>query len=79
MNIRRIADGSEESMWQMTLSEIDCDKVKPIEEPKPNRSIYYWCAICGKAVGIFGPRSFHEQGWLYKRDICENGHIVDWT
>lgn len=30
------------------------------------------------AVGIFGPKGFHEEGWIYKRDKCKNGHVVDW-
>jgi len=66
-------------MWQMTWDEIDCDKVKPKEQHNPSGSIYYRCAICGQPVGIYGPRGFHEEGWLYKRDKCENGHIVDWN
>ena len=64
-------------MWQMTLSELDCDKVKPKAQDKPSGSTYYQCPICKGFVGIFGPS--HESRWLYKRDICENGHVVDWT
>lgn len=66
-------------MWQMTWDEYGKDDVKPIEQRNLSGSIYYKCGVCGSPVGIFGPKEFHEEGWLYKRDKCENGHVVDWT
>lgn len=66
-------------MWQITLYELDQDKVKPVRAyNSPSGTHHYTCGICSAPVGIFGPKGFHEQGWLYKRDCCQNGHAVDW-
>lgn len=42
-------------------------------------SVYYRCGICGEFIGIYGPKGFHEEGWLYKKHKCDNGHVVDWS
>ncbi len=65
-------------MWQITLEELGADKVKPKRTRNPSGCINYICGICLEPVGIFGPPSYHEQGWLYRRSTCPNGHVVDW-
>ena len=65
-------------MWQMTWDEYGQEDVKPIEQHNPHGSVYYLCGICGSIVGIYGPRGFHEEGWIHKREKCSNGHVVDW-
>ena len=68
----------EGTMWQMTWDEYGQEDVKPIEQHNPHGSVYYLCGICGSIVGIYGPRGFHEEGWIHKREKCSNGHVVDW-
>ena len=65
-------------MWQMTWDELDQEDVVPTTRHNLSGSVYYSCGICGDLVGIFGPPEFHEKGWIYKRDKCKNGHVVDW-
>ena len=66
-------------MWQMTWDELDQEDVKPISQSNPSGTIYYRCGICGKAVGIHAGNCPHlSREWLYKRDKCENGHVVKW-
>lgn len=61
-------------MWQMTLEELIADSFKPVRQPIHLGSWSYDCPICGASVGI---RTATE-GFIYKRDICKNGHVVDW-
>ena len=65
-------------MWQMTWDELGKEDVKPIAQNNPSGSVYYRCGICGAPVGIYGPKGWHEEGWLHKKDKCENGHVIDW-
>ena len=65
-------------MYQMTLYELDMDKIRPEKEKSLSGSIFYKCGICGAPVGIYDPKNFHEPGWIYKREACQNGHTVEW-
>ena len=68
-------------MWQITLYELDEDKVKPKKAyNSPSGTFHYSCGICGEPVGIHSRNCRHiADGWLYKRDCCKNGHAVDWA
>lgn len=67
-------------MWQITLYELDEDRVKPKRAyNSPSGAFHYTCGICGESVGIHSGKCNHVQkGWLVKRDVCKNGHPVDW-
>ena len=69
-----------ETMWQMTLDELTAESFKPNGKYNRFNGIMDWfCPVCGLVVGIESTGMTHEKGWLYKRDKCKNGHIVDWT
>ena len=66
-------------MWQITLFELNEDKVKPTKSyNSPSGTVHYLCGICSAPVGIYGPKTHHERGWILKRECCKNGHVVDW-
>lgn len=66
-------------LYQMTIYELDADRTPPKRDYHvPSGTMRYSCGLCGAPVGIFGPKTFHEQGWLYKREACQNGHVVAW-
>ena len=66
-------------MYQMTLLELETDKAVPEPERGTSGTICFKCGLCGSYVGIYGPKEFHERGWIYKRDKCQNGHDIDWN
>ena len=68
-------------MWQITLYELNEDKVKPKKAyNSPSGTFHYSCGICEEPVGIHSGNCRHiTDGWLYKRDCCKNGHAVDWS
>ena len=61
-------------MWQITLEELTADSFKPIKTLIHFGSWAYECPICGAPVGIYKD----EDGMIYKRDECKNGHVMDW-
>ena len=68
------------SQYQMTLDEMINNEARPPIK-KRGHSIGQWiyeCPICGWCIGIYGDEYFHEHGWLYKRDVCKNGHYIKW-
>lgn len=66
-------------MWQMTWDELDAEAFKPNDVyNRVNGLIDWFCPVCGQVVGIESTGTVHEKGWLYKRDKCKNGHIIDW-
>ena len=66
-------------MWQMTLLELNSDKVKPTRFYNQSGTFVYGCGICREPVGIHSGRCKHvPAGWLYRKDHCKNGHEVDW-
>lgn len=79
MSHRRTVRGGE-TMWQMTWDELTAESFKPNGKYNRFNGIMDWfCPVCGLVVGIESTGMTHEKGWLYKRDKCKNGHIVDWT
>lgn len=66
-------------MWQMTLDELTVEAFAPNGRYNRFTGITDWfCPLCGEVVGMYSNGQVHEEGWLYKRDKCRNGHIVDW-
>ena len=66
-------------MWQITFAELNRDKIEPIRFYNQSGTHYYQCGICGEPVGIHSGRCKHvPTGWLYRKDYCKNGHVVDW-
>ena len=66
-------------MWQITLYELDKDKVKPKRGyNSPSGTFHFVCGICGEVVGIHADKCPHLEGWILRRDCCKNGHAVDW-
>ena len=83
------ADGSEgddgnqirggRTVWQITLDEISEEAFKPNGKLNWRNGMTDWfCPLCGECVGIHSNGQVHEEGWLYKRDECKNGHKIDW-
>lgn len=67
-------------MWQMTMSELLSDSYRPeVKHNWANGISDYFCPLCGECVGIYGTDTAHEKGWLYQRDKCRNGHVMDWN
>ena len=65
-------------MWQMTVYELVMDSFKPVRENMHPGAWAYACPLCNSCVGIYHENS-NEVGFIYKRDICQNGHAVDWN
>lgn len=66
-------------MWQMTLDELTVEAFAPNGRYNRFTGITDWfCPLCGDCVGMYSNGQVHEEGWLYKRDKCRNGHAVDW-
>lgn len=67
--------------YQMTLEEmLDPSPKKPTRERGVAPGTFcYRCPICEAIVGIKGAETYHEPGWLYRRDQCKNGHDIDWS
>ena len=66
-------------MWQMTLDELEQASFKPNGKYNRLNGIMDWfCPVCGEVVGIYSTGQTHEEGWLYNRDTCRNGHGIDW-
>ena len=66
-------------MWQITLSELNNEKVKPTRFYNQSGTYVYSCGICGEPVGIHSGRCKHvPAGWLYRKERCKNDHFVDW-
>ena len=66
-------------MWQITIDELVEEAFKPNGKLNWRNGIEDWfCPLCGELVGIYSNGSTHEEGWLYKRDKCKNGHNIDW-
>lgn len=61
-------------MWQMILDEMMAESFSPVREPMHIGSWAYVCPICKSPVGIY--RS--DEGMVYKRDKCKNGHAIRW-
>lgn len=66
-------------MWQMTWDELLTAAFEPNCKYNRLKGITDWfCPICGMVVGIHSNGQTHEEGWLYKRDTCKNGHRIEW-
>lgn len=66
-------------MWQMTLDELITEAFKPNGKYNRLTGLMDWfCPMCGEVVGIWSNGSVHEEGWLFRRDKCKNGHRIDW-
>ncbi len=66
--------------WQMTLQELTEDNYRPTARENPANGVTDWfCPICGMVVGIHSNGTVHDAGWLFQRDVCRNGHAVDWN
>lgn len=66
-------------MWQMTIDELTTAAFEPLGKYNRFNGITDWfCPICGMVVGIHSNGQTHEEGWLFKRDTCKNGHRVEW-
>lgn len=66
-------------MWQMTIDELTTAAFEPNGKYNRFNGITDWfCPICGMVVGIHSNGQTHEEGWLYKRDTCKNGHRIEW-
>lgn len=61
--------------YQMTMTELLQDSFRPRVEPMHMGSWAYVCPVCNAAVGI---RRVQE-GFVYKRETCKNGHNIDWS
>ena len=67
-------------MWQITLDELMKASFPPNGKLNWHNGTQDWfCPVCGAVVGIYSNGQTHEEGWLYKRDKCKNGHVVDWA
>lgn len=62
-------------MWQITWDEYGKDAFRPVRKPMHIGSWSYECPLCGMPVGIYRI----DEGMIYKRDQCKNGHKIDWT
>ena len=66
-------------MWQMTMLELISDSYKPeVKYNWANGLSDWFCPVCGQCVGIYSNGQTHNEGWLYKRDECKNGHRIGW-
>lgn len=66
-------------MWQMTIDELITSAFEPNGKYNRLNGITDWfCPICGMVVGIHSNGQTHEEGWLFKRDTCKNGHRIEW-
>lgn len=67
--------------YQMTMEELlDPSPRKPkMERGVTPGTFAYLCPICRTIVGLKGSATYHEPGWLYKREACKNGHEIDWS
>lgn len=64
-------------MWQMTLDELTTEAFEPNGQYNRLTGLMTWiCPLCGQPVGIHSDGSIHEEGWLYKREECKNGHKI---
>lgn len=66
--------------WQITIDELlePSRKPKTYFTPMPGCT-GYCCGICREAVGLYSNGTTHDEGWLYKRETCRNGHEIDWS
>ena len=72
------------NVYQLTLADLDdLGPVSPLRKHEIIRGqYYYYCPmpLCGECVGIENDGTVHrELGFIYKRDICRNGHKIDWS
>lgn len=66
-------------MWQITLEELTQDSFTPKKEFIHLGSWAYVCPICRAYVGLYRDDHLEDDGMLYKRDECKNGHRMDWN
>ena len=65
--------------WQMRLEELEGKSFVPAPKTNPRNGMTDWfCSVCGNCVGIYSNGRVHDEGWMYKRKACINGHEVDW-
>lgn len=65
----------------MTFLELESDSFQPIKKLFHFGCWHYSCPICGEVVGIYRDPKIDKvtNGLIYKRDLCKNGHHVDWS
>ena len=69
------------NIYQITLADLeDLGPVKPLKTHEIVKGQYtYHCPMCGWCVGIENDGTVHrELGFIYKRDVCKNGHEIEW-
>lgn len=63
----------------MTWDELLYDSFRPEGEMnRINGLTNYKCPVCGSFVGIHSSGKLIDEGWQAKRDVCKNGHRVNW-
>lgn len=62
--------------WQMTLRELMGESFQPTKSMIHFGSWGFECQICAMPVGIYRPE---DGGLVFRRDVCPNGHKVDWS
>lgn len=61
-------------MWQMILDELTDEPFTPEVHLIHVGSWAYLCPICLECVGIYRT----DEGMVFRRDTCKNGHRIDW-
>ena len=62
--------------WQITMRELLGESFQPTKSMIHFGSWGFSCQICGMPVGIYRPA---DDGLIYRREECSNGHKVDWS
>lgn len=64
--------------YQMDIFDLDDAAYQPVPSRNPLASaISYYCPKCRDFVGMYSKEG-KDKGWHYVRDICGNGHRLNW-